>query len=180
MDGKTWHFSDTFPVHDLSLIHIQMCIRDRDKAKELMAEAGYEDGFDITITVPSNYQKHIDTAQVIAQQLKQINVNATIEPVEWGQWLEQVYTNADYQTTVVGLTGKLDPNDILGRYVSDYAKNFMKYNNPDYDKLIEEAKTASDAVSYTQLMCIRDSFKRRQRRPDGRKRKQKLSREMAL
>ena len=106
---------------------------DVDKAKELMA-----------ITVPSNYQKHIDTAQVIAQQLKQINVNATIEPVEWGQWLEQVYTNADYQTTVVGLTGKLDPNDILGRYVSDYAKNFMKYNNPDYDKLIEEAKTASD------------------------------------
>ena len=101
---------------------------DVDKAKELMAEAGYEDGFDITITVPSNYQKHIDTAQVIAQQLKQINVNATIEPVEWGQWLEQVYTNADYQTTVVGLTGKLDPNDILGRYVSDYAKNFMKYS----------------------------------------------------
>ena len=42
------------------------------------------------------------------------------------------------------MTGKLDPNDILGRYVSDYAKNFMKYNNPDYDKLIEEAKTASD------------------------------------
>ena len=117
---------------------------DVEKAKELLAEAGYENGFDITITVPSNYQKHVDTAQVIAQQLKQINVNATIEPVEWGQWLEQVYTNADYQTTVVGLTGKLDPNDILGRYVSDYAKNFMKYNNPDYDKLIEEAKTASD------------------------------------
>ena len=115
-----------------------------DELEDVMAEAGYEDGFDITITVPSNYQKHIDTAQVIAQQLKQINVNATIEPVEWGQWLEQVYTNADYQTTVVGLTGKLDPNDILGRYVSDYAKNFMKYNNPDYDKLIEEAKTASD------------------------------------
>ncbi len=117
---------------------------DVDKAKELMAEAGYEAGFDITITVPSNYQKHVDTAQVIAQQLKEINVNATIEPVEWGQWLEQVYTNAEYETTIVGLTGKLDPNDILGRYVSDYGKNFMKYSNPDYDKLIEEAKTASD------------------------------------
>ena len=104
---------------------------DVEKAKELMAEAGYEDGFDITITVPSNYQKHVDTAQVIAQQLKEINVNATIEPVEWGQWLEQVYTNAEYETTIVGLTGKLDPNDILGRYVSDYGKNFMKYSNPD-------------------------------------------------
>lgn len=89
-----------------------------------MAEAGYEDGFDITITVPSNYQKHIDTAQVIAQQLKQINVNATIEPVEWGQWLEQVYTNADYQTTVVGLTGKLDQTIFLGRYVMRLCKEF--------------------------------------------------------
>ena len=135
---------------------------DVDKAKELMAEAGYEDGFDITITVPSNYQKHIDTAQVIAQQLKQINVNATIEPVEWGQWLEQVYTNADYQTTVVGLTGKLDPNDILGRYVSDYAKNFMKYNNPDYDKLIEEAKTASDeeCIRACKLACADEFIER--------------------
>ena len=122
---------------------------DVEKAKELMAEAGYEDGFDITITVPSNYQKHVDTAQVIAQQLKEINVNATIEPVEWGQWLEQVYTNAEYETTIVGLTGKLDPNDILGRYVSDYGKNFMKYSNPDYDKLIEEAKTASDEERVT-------------------------------
>ncbi len=122
---------------------------DVDKAKELMAEAGYEDGFDITITVPSNYQKHVDTAQVIAQQLKEINVNATIEPVEWGQWLEQVYTNAEYETTIVGLTGKLDPNDILGRYVSDYGKNFMKYSNPDYDKLIEEAKTVSDEERVT-------------------------------
>ncbi len=117
---------------------------DVEKAKELMAEAGYEDGFDITITVPSNYQKHVDTAQVIAQQLKEINVNATIEPVEWAEWLEKVYTNADYETTIVGLTGKLNPNDILGRYVSDYSKNFMKYSNSDYDELIEEAKTASE------------------------------------
>lgn len=117
---------------------------DVEKAKELMAEAGYEDGFDITISVPSNYQKHVDTAQVIVQQLKAINVTATIEPLEWAQWLEQVYTNADYQTTIVGLTGKLDPNDILGRYVSDYSKNFMRYSSPVYDELIEEAKTASD------------------------------------
>ena len=117
---------------------------DVEKAKGLLTEAGYADGFEITITVPSNYQKHIDTAQVIAQQLKAVNVTAVIEPIEWGQWLEQVYTNADYQTTIVGLTGKLDPNDILGRYVSDYAKNFMRYANPAYDELIEQAKSASD------------------------------------
>lgn len=117
---------------------------DVEKAKDLLEEAGYGDGFEITITVPANYQKHVDTAQVIAQQLKAINVKAIIEPVEWGQWLEQVYTKAEYQTTIIGLTGKLDPNDILGRYASDYDKNFIKYSNTEYDELIKEAKTASD------------------------------------
>lgn len=117
---------------------------DVEKAKELMAEAGYEDGFDITITVPSNYQKHIDTAQLLIEQLKEINVNATIQLIEWASWLEDVYTNAQYETTIIGLTGKLDPNDVLGRYSSDYAKNFFKYSNPEYDALITDALTASE------------------------------------
>ena len=68
---------------------------DVEKAKELMKEAGYEDGLEITITVPSNYQKHVDTAQVIVEQLKQINVDAEIELIEWGTWLEDVYTSFD-------------------------------------------------------------------------------------
>ena len=109
-----------------------------------MAEAGYADGFDITITVPSNYQKHIDTAQILIEQLKEIQVNATIQLVEWAAWLEDVYTNAQYETTIIGLTGKLDPNDVLGRYASDYAKNFFKYSNSEYDELITEALTASE------------------------------------
>lgn len=117
---------------------------DVERAKELMAEAGYEDGFDITITVPSNYQKHINTAQILIEQLKEINVNATMQLVEWAAWLEDVYTNAQYETTIIGLTGKLDPNDVLGRYSSTYAKNFFKYSNPEYDELITEALTASE------------------------------------
>jgi len=117
---------------------------DVEKAKELMEEAGYEDGFEIIIKVPSNYPRHVDTAQVIAEQLKQINVSAKLELVEWATWLEEVYSGADYETTIVGLTGKLDPNDILGRYVSDYGKNFFKYENEAYDELMEEALTASE------------------------------------
>lgn len=117
---------------------------DVEKAKELMKEAGYEDGFDLTITVPSNYQKHIDTAEVIIEQLKQINVNATLNLVEWATWLEDVYTNFNYQATIIGLTGKLDPNDILVRYTTGYKRNFIEYSNEEYDKLIEEAQTASE------------------------------------
>lgn len=117
---------------------------DIEKAKELLTEAGYGDGFSMTITVPANYQKHIDTAQIIVEQLKQVNITAEIQLIEWAAWLEDVYTNAQYQTTIVGLTGKLDPNDVLGRYTTTYAKNFFKYANPAYDGLIEKAIKETD------------------------------------
>ena len=56
-----------------------------------MADAGYPDGFEMTITVPSNYQFHVDTAQVIVEQLKEVGITAKIELVEWGSWLENTY-----------------------------------------------------------------------------------------
>lgn len=51
----------------------------------MLAEAGYPNGFDLTITVPSNYQPHMDTAQVVAEQLRAIGVNVTIDPVRVGE-----------------------------------------------------------------------------------------------
>ena len=63
---------------------------DVEKAKALLADAGYPDGFSMTITVPSNYQPHIDTAQVIVEQLKAVGVTAEIQLVEWGTWLSDV------------------------------------------------------------------------------------------
>ena len=39
---------------------------DPEKAKELLADAGYADGFDLEITVPSSYSQHVDSAQIIA------------------------------------------------------------------------------------------------------------------
>ena len=39
-----------------------------EKAKELLAQAGYPNGFDMTISVPNNYQPHMDTAEVVAEQ----------------------------------------------------------------------------------------------------------------
>ena len=117
---------------------------DIEKAKELMKEAGYEGGFDLTIRVPGNYQAHVDTAQILQQQLSQININVTIETIEWATWLEEVYGNAQYQATVIGFTGKLNPNDVLVRFTSDYPKNFTKYNNPEYDELIAGAAVEMD------------------------------------
>ena len=42
---------------------------DTEKAKELLTQAGYPDGFSMTITVPSNYTPHMNVAEVIVEQL---------------------------------------------------------------------------------------------------------------
>ncbi len=121
--------------------------RDIEKAKALLADAGYPDGFSMTITVPSNYQPHIDTAQVIVEQLKEIGVNAEIQLVEWGTWVEDVYNLRKFQSTVIGVdASNMTARALLERFTSDYDKNFINYNNAEYDALFQQAiTTASDA-----------------------------------
>ena len=73
----------------------------------------------MTITVPSNYQPHMDTAQVLVEQLKAIGVNATIQPVEWASWLSDVYTGRRYQATVVGVdASNMTARALLERFTS--------------------------------------------------------------
>ena len=76
---------------------------DLEKAKALLAEAGYSDGFSFTMKVPSNYRQHVDTAQVVAEQLKQIGVTANIELIEWETWLDDVYHGRNFEATLVGV-----------------------------------------------------------------------------
>lgn len=115
---------------------------DVKKAKALLKEAGYENGFEMTITVPSNYTIHMDTAQVIVNNLAQVGITAKIEGIEWTTWLSRVYTNKDFETTVIAFGGKLEPSAILRRYYSTYKRNFVKYVNPDFDKAFDEAFNA--------------------------------------
>lgn len=118
---------------------------DIEKAKKLLADAGYPDGFKMTITVPSNYQPHIDTAQVIVEELKQIGVDAQIQPIEWDSWLSDVYAERKFQSTVVGVDASaMTARALLERFTSTSGKNFINYNNPEYDKLFEEARTTTD------------------------------------
>lgn len=110
-----------------------------EKAKELLAEAGYANGLTFTITVPSNYQYHVDTAQIVVEQLKAVGITAKIQLVEWNSWLEDVYGNRNYQATIVGLDSNLAPRDSVERFQSDASNNFINYNNPDFDATFEKA-----------------------------------------
>ena len=126
--------------------------KDVEKAKALLAEAGYPGGFDMTITVPSNYKPHMDTAEVLVQQLAQIGVNAAIEPIEWESWVSDVYVGRQFQSTVVGVdASNMTARALLERFTSDYAKNFINYNNADYDALFQQALTTYDDAGQTAI-----------------------------
>ena len=129
-----------------------------DKAKELLADAGYPDGFDLTIAIPSNYEFHMQTGEVVAEQLKEVGINVTIDAMEWSTWLDQVYNGRQYQATISGITSDLTPGYLLNRFQTDSKKNFIKFASADYDALYQKIQDTLDIEQkkeyYKQLQQI--------------------------
>ena len=128
------------------------------KAQELMADAGFPDGFDLEITVPSNYEYHMQTAEVVAEQLKAAGINATINPVEWSSWLSDCYTDRNYQSTIPGITSDMTPGYLTNRFQTDSKKNFVNFASDAYDEAYQNAAAALDpaekAEYYKQVQKI--------------------------
>ena len=125
---------------------------DLEKAKALLAEAGYPDGFEMTITVPSNYTPHVNTATVLVELLSEIGVKATVQPVDWGTWLEEVYSNRKFQSTVTGLTSdNLTARKLLERFGTEVSNNFTNYSNEEYDEILAKALRTADDAEQTEL-----------------------------
>ena len=129
-----------------------------EKAKQLLTEAGYPNGIDLEITVPSNYEVHVQTAEVIAEQLKAAGINAKINPVEWNTWLEDCYNGRKYQTTISGITCDATPGYLLNRFQTESSKNFVNFTNTKYDELYVKAQETMDlkekAEYYKQIQTI--------------------------
>lgn len=115
-----------------------------EKAKELLADAGYADGINLEIKVPSNYEVHMQTAEVVAQQLEAAGINAVIVPVEWATWLDEVYNGRNYQATISGITCDQTPGYLLNRFQAESSKNFINYANAKYDETYLKAAASLD------------------------------------
>ena len=124
---------------------------DIEKAKELLKAAGYENGFDLTITVPNSYQQHIDTATIIKEQFAEIGVNVTLNPVEWSDWLQNTYRGGNFQATVIGFDGTLAPASWLKKYTTNASNNFVHYSNSEYDETYAKAAASVDQAEKTEL-----------------------------
>ncbi len=122
-----------------------------EKAWVRLNETYFSDNLEFTIKVPSNYDAHVATAQIIVEQLKKIGVTAKIELVDWNTWLTDVYRNRNFEATVIGLDANLAPSDILKRYQSDAKNNFINYSNIGFDAAFKNAINAvneQDKINY--------------------------------
>jgi peptide/nickel transport system substrate-binding protein len=117
---------------------------DLAKAKELLKEAGYPDGFKATLKLPPTPYARLG-GEVVASQLREIGIDLEIIPVEWADWLKQVFTDKDYDLTIVSHT---EPNDIDIYSRKDY---YFQYDNPAFDKIIDELNLTSDEAKRTDL-----------------------------
>jgi peptide/nickel transport system substrate-binding protein len=117
---------------------------DVEKAKALLKEAGFEGGIKATLKLPPvGYAR--DGGQIIAAQLREVGIELEIIPVEWAQWLEQVFKGKDYDLSIVSHT---EPNDI-GIYArKDY---YFQYDNPAFDKVMAELDVTADEAKRNEL-----------------------------
>jgi peptide/nickel transport system substrate-binding protein len=75
---------------------------DPEKAKKMLAEAGYPNGFEASIKLPVIYPYAARAGEVIADMLGQVGIKLDIEIVEWGVWLDRVFKQKDFQLSMIG------------------------------------------------------------------------------
>lgn len=116
---------------------------DPEKAKALLAEAGYAQGFSIELDTVSWYLKSTDVAQAIAEQLKAIGVRVKINPIESAIYRERVPAGKESPLYMLGWssTNTLDA-DAAVYAILHSGEPYSTYSNPTVDKLLEEARFA--------------------------------------
>ena len=96
------------------------------KAKELLKEAGYPNGFEATIKLPAIYSYSRRAGEVIADQFAEVGIKLNIEIVEWGQWIERIFKKKEYQLTMIGHVEAWD----IGIYANpDY---YFQYDSQEF------------------------------------------------
>ncbi len=118
---------------------------DPDKARALLAEAGFPDGFETTLKLPPpSYARR--GGEIIAAQLRAVGIETEISNLEWAQWLEEVFRGKDFGLTIVSHTEPMD----IGIYARP--EYYFQYDNPDFQALMGELNSTTDPGDRTALM----------------------------
>lgn len=122
-----------------------------EKAKELLASAGYPDGFEMTIWASGDERKRI--AEVIQANLMDIGVTASIEMYEWGTYIDLILAGEE-ETFVLGWTSNPDPDSTLTpHYFSGNigGMNFTRIDDPVVDQMLKEGREELDLANRAEI-----------------------------
>jgi peptide/nickel transport system substrate-binding protein len=120
---------------------------DPERAQELLAEAGYEDGFETTIWTNDNRER-MDMAELVQAQLAVIGVDVEIEVLEWGAFLDNT-AQGEHDMFILGwvtVTGDADYG-MHALFHSDHhgeAGNRSFIANDELDNLLDQAREETD------------------------------------
>jgi peptide/nickel transport system substrate-binding protein len=118
---------------------------DLEKAKALLAEAGYPDGFTVTMKCPQmTYTTR--ACEVMQAQLAEAGITLNIEASEFpAKWIDEVFVKHDYDVTIVDHAEPMDI-DIYSR-----PTYYFQYNNPAFNELIEKASVNADEAQRNEI-----------------------------
>ncbi|WP_194764073.1 ABC transporter substrate-binding protein [Microbacterium sp. UFMG61] len=117
---------------------------DPEKAKELLAEAGQED-LELTLTIPTFYGTTVP--KVLISDFQKVGVTLKVDSVEFPAWLEDVYTNHDYDLSFVL---HVEPRDFGNFADPEY---YFGYDNADVQALYAEALAEVDPDASADLLA---------------------------
>ncbi|OQP87367.1 ABC transporter substrate-binding protein [Rhizobium rhizosphaerae] len=118
---------------------------DPAKAKALLTEAGYPDGFSFTIKTPQMpYAPR--SAEILQAMFAEIGVTMTIEPTEFpAKWVQDVFKGTDYDMTIVAHAEPMD----LDIYARD--PYYFNYKNPAFNDVLAKIEQTTDTAEQDKL-----------------------------
>jgi peptide/nickel transport system substrate-binding protein len=119
---------------------------DIEGAKKLLAEAGYPNGFETSITCSPQYPEFVATSLVCQESWKKIGVDCKVEQIEWGAYTKRSSKAGgfDYDIGATAFTFRPDPDGYVYQYYKTGGDNNTGYSDPKMDDLLEKARTTLD------------------------------------
>ncbi|NBR76276.1 MAG: ABC transporter substrate-binding protein [Actinobacteria bacterium] len=105
----------------------------------LLAEAGVATGTEVSLDVPP-IAYATNSSEFIAAALGEVGLDVTITPVTWEEWLDRVFTKADYDLTIVC---HIERNDMAIYANPDY---YFRFDNAEYQGFIAAAASSPTAT----------------------------------
>lgn len=118
---------------------------DPDRARELLAEAGFADGFSTTLDTPiGRYLQDVEVSQVIAGQLGEVGIQVEVRPAEFQEYFDRWLAKEIEGLYFLGYgASTMDADGVMGSHL-DSTRRGLYYNSPESDALIAEAATEFD------------------------------------